>query len=79
LSRKSQELFGYLQEESLETPVFGNVYLLSSATPAAPDLLEFVDAFARQDGSAASCQRVVRTMVQFYRANRKAPAMHINP
>jgi hypothetical protein len=38
---------------------------------AAPELMEFVDAFARQDGSAASCQLAVRTMVQLCQANRK--------
>ena len=32
--RKSEELFRYLQEEGLHVPVFGNVYLLSTATPA---------------------------------------------
>ena len=41
--------------------------------PAAPDLLEFVEAFARQNGSAASSQRVVNVMLQFCRANRKTP------
>ena len=39
----------------------------------APELLEFVDAFVRQDGSAGSCQLVVRTMIHFCRANRKVP------
>jgi 5,10-methylenetetrahydrofolate reductase len=33
-SRKSEELFRYLRDEGLDVPVFGNVYLLSRATPA---------------------------------------------
>ncbi len=33
-SRKSEELFRYLRDEGLDVPVFGNVYLLSTATPA---------------------------------------------
>jgi 5,10-methylenetetrahydrofolate reductase len=32
--RKSQELFTYLKENGLAVPVFGNVYLLSTLTPA---------------------------------------------
>jgi 5,10-methylenetetrahydrofolate reductase len=32
--RKSQELFTYVKENSLAVPVFGNVYLLSTLTPA---------------------------------------------
>ena len=33
-SRKSEELFRYLDEKGIRTPVFGNVYLLTTATPA---------------------------------------------
>jgi len=32
--RKSEELFRYLEEERIAVPVFGNVYLLTTATPA---------------------------------------------
>jgi methylenetetrahydrofolate reductase (NADPH) len=32
--KKSQELMQYLKENSIDTPVFGNVYLLSTTTPA---------------------------------------------
>ncbi len=42
--------------------------------PPAPDLLEFVEAFARQDGSEEASRRVIEAMVQFCKANRKAPA-----
>jgi len=33
--RKSLELFRYLEDNNLETPIIGNVYLLSTITPAA--------------------------------------------
>jgi 5,10-methylenetetrahydrofolate reductase len=39
--------------------------------PAAPDLLEFVAVFARQDGSAEASQHVVSAMMAFCQANRK--------
>ena len=32
--RKSQELFTYMKEESVDVPVFGNVYFLTTMTPA---------------------------------------------
>jgi len=32
--RKSEELFQYLNEENIPTPVFGNVYVLTTQTPA---------------------------------------------
>lgn len=32
--KKSQELFRYMEENNIDTPVFGNVYLLSTITPA---------------------------------------------
>ena len=32
--KKSQELMQYLEENAIDTPVIGNVYLLSTATPA---------------------------------------------
>jgi len=32
--RKSEELFRYLQEEGIRAPVFGNVYVLTTLTPA---------------------------------------------
>ena len=32
--RKSEDLFRYLHEERISAPVFGNVYLLTTATPA---------------------------------------------
>jgi len=37
----------------------------------APDLLELVDAFAKQDGSAEHTQKAIDLMGQFCRANRK--------
>ena len=33
--RKSEELFRYMREEGITTPVFGNVYTLTTLTPAA--------------------------------------------
>jgi 5,10-methylenetetrahydrofolate reductase len=40
-------------------------------TEPAPDLLELVDAFAKQDGSAESTQKAIDLMGEFCRANRK--------
>jgi 5-methyltetrahydrofolate corrinoid/iron sulfur protein methyltransferase len=40
--------------------------------PAAPDLLEFVAVFGRQDGSAEASQKVVSAMMAFCQANRKS-------
>jgi 5,10-methylenetetrahydrofolate reductase len=42
--------------------------------PAAPDLLEFVDAFAQQDGSARAQQKAISAMMAFCKANRKTKA-----
>jgi len=42
--------------------------------PPAPELLEFVEAFAGQDGSALACQRVIAAMMSFCKANRKRGA-----
>ncbi|MGB9006013.1 MAG: methylenetetrahydrofolate reductase C-terminal domain-containing protein [Candidatus Aminicenantales bacterium] len=39
--------------------------------PAAPDLMAFVDAFARQDGSAEAQQKAISAMMAFCQANRK--------
>jgi 5,10-methylenetetrahydrofolate reductase len=60
------------REYGLDAAIVNVMHDYGKRAPA-PDLLEFVDAFIRQDGSAVSCQRVVRTMVHFCRANRKVP------
>ena len=39
--------------------------------PAAPELLELVDAYAQQDGDATNSQRAMELMGEFCRANRK--------
>jgi 5,10-methylenetetrahydrofolate reductase len=60
------------REYGLDAAIVNVMHDYGKRTPA-PELLEFVDAFVRQAGSAASCQLVVRTMVHFCRANRKVP------
>jgi cobalamin-dependent methionine synthase I len=60
------------REYGLDAAIVNVMHDYGKRAPA-PELLEFVDDFVRQDGSAASCQRVVRTMVHFCRANRKVP------
>jgi len=47
-----------------------NVFHDYGKRPAAPDLLVFIDAFARQDGAPDSVQRAVDAMMDFCRANR---------
>jgi len=42
--------------------------------PAAPDLVEFVRAFVRQDGSAAAGQGAIDAMMNFCRVNRRKKA-----
>ncbi len=42
--------------------------------PPAPDLLEFVSAFAAQDGSPAAGERAIKRMLRFCEANRKIKA-----
>jgi 5,10-methylenetetrahydrofolate reductase len=42
--------------------------------PPAPDLLDFVDAFVRQDGTPAAVQRALDMMMNFCRANRTRPS-----
>jgi methylenetetrahydrofolate reductase (NADPH) len=42
--------------------------------PPAPDLLDFVDAFVRQDGTAVALQKALDAMMQFCRANRTRPS-----
>ena len=61
------------QEYGLDAAIV-NVMHDYGKRPPAPELLEFVEAFARQDGSAEVSQRVVNAMLQFCRANRKTPA-----
>ncbi len=39
--------------------------------PPAPELMEFVEVFAEQDGSAAAAERVVEVMLRFCQSNRK--------
>lgn len=60
------------REYGLDAAIVNVMHDYGKRAPA-PELLEFVDDFVRQDGSAESCQRVVRTMVHFCRANRKVP------
>jgi len=48
-----------------------NVFHDYGRRPAAPDLLEFVEAFARQDGSSAAQRKAVSAMMSFCKANRK--------
>lgn len=48
-----------------------NVFHHYGRKPAAPELLEFVDAFIHQDGSPAASQRAVEAMMAFCRANRR--------
>jgi len=40
--------------------------------PPAPELLAFVDVFARQDGSAEASQKAITAMMDFCKANRKS-------
>jgi len=47
-----------------------NVFHEYGKRPAAPDLIAFVDAFVRQDGTSASVQRALDAMMDFCRANR---------
>jgi len=51
-----------------------NVFHEYGKKPPAPDLLEFVSAFAAQDGSPDAADRVVRQMLRFCEANRKIKA-----
>lgn len=66
------------REYGLDAAIVNVMHDYGKRAPA-PELLEFVDAFVRQDGSAASCQLVVRTMVHFCRANRKVPGARPSP
>ncbi|MBN1844122.1 MAG: methylenetetrahydrofolate reductase C-terminal domain-containing protein [Sedimentisphaerales bacterium] len=63
--RKSEELFRYLDQEHLGPPVFGNVYLLSTLTPAPRLMVE---------GKLPGC---VVTQDLFARLQRESPAEHI--
>jgi 5-methyltetrahydrofolate corrinoid/iron sulfur protein methyltransferase len=58
------------QEYGLDTAIV-NVMHDYGKRPPAPDLVEFVGAFARQDGSAEAGQKVITAMMDFCRANRK--------
>jgi 5,10-methylenetetrahydrofolate reductase len=66
------------QEYGLDAAIVNVVHDYGKRPPA-PELLEFVEAFARQDGSAESCQRVIRMMLRFCRASRKIPVAHPSP
>lgn len=48
-----------------------NVFHSYGRKPAAPELLEFVDAFIRQDGSPAASKRAIDAMMAFCRENRR--------
>ena len=48
-----------------------NVFHGYGRRPPAPDLLAFVDAFARQDGSPEAVENALQAMMDFCRANRK--------
>jgi hypothetical protein len=61
-------------EYGLDAAIVNVIHDYGKRAPA-PELLEFVDAFARQDGSAASCQLIIRTMVHFCQANRKVSGL----
>jgi 5,10-methylenetetrahydrofolate reductase len=64
-SRKSEELFRYLKDEGLDVPVFGNVYLLSTATPA-PRLM--------REGKLPGC---LVTEALFEKVSKETTAAHI--
>jgi 5,10-methylenetetrahydrofolate reductase len=55
-------------------PEMKGVHFSLGVTNAAPDLLEFVDAFAQQDGSARAQQKAISAMMAFCKANRKTKA-----
>jgi methylenetetrahydrofolate reductase (NADPH) len=59
------------QEYGLDAAIV-NVLHDYGKRPPAPELLEFVETFARQDGSAEASQKVIDAMMIFCRANRKA-------
>jgi len=63
--RKSEELFRYMREENLRIPVFGNVYLLTTATPA-PRLMH--------EGKLFGC---VVTKALFAKVTRESFADHV--
>jgi len=58
------------QEYGLDAAIVNVMHDYGQRPPAA-DLMEFVEAFAQQDGSAETGQRVIDTMMKFCRANRK--------
>jgi cobalamin-dependent methionine synthase I len=58
------------QEYGLDAAIV-NVMHDYGKRPPAPDLLEFVEAFVHQDGSAEAGQRAISAMMGFCRANRK--------
>ena len=64
-SRKSEELFCYLNDENINVPVFGNVYFLTTMTPA-PRLM--------REGKLPGC---VVTDELFDRLRSESPAQHL--
>jgi 5-methyltetrahydrofolate corrinoid/iron sulfur protein methyltransferase len=60
------------QEYGLDAGIVNVLHDYGKRPPAA-ELVEFVAAFARQDGSAAAAERAVEAMMKFCRANRKPP------
>ncbi|MCK4628732.1 MAG: methylenetetrahydrofolate reductase C-terminal domain-containing protein, partial [Sedimentisphaerales bacterium] len=64
-TRKSEELFRYLKDENINVPVFGNVYFLTTMTPA-PRLM--------REGKLPGC---VVTDELFGRLSSENPAQHL--
>jgi len=64
-TRKSEELFRYLKDENINVPVFGNVYFLTTMTPA-PRLM--------REGKLPGC---VVTDELFDRLSSENPAQHL--
>ncbi len=58
------------EEYGLDAAIVNVMHDYGRRSPA-PELLEFVDAFAKQNGSAESSERVINLMLQFCQANRK--------
>ncbi len=63
--RKSEELFRYMSEQGLKTPVFGNVYVLTTMTPAPRLMFE---------GKLPGC---VVTQALFDKIRSEKPEQHI--
>jgi len=64
--RKSEEMFRYLQEENIDVPIFGNVYYLTTLTPAPRLMFE---------GKLPGC---VVTQELFDKLASESPAQHLD-